>query len=235
METRTLASICVWICLLVAPAARAQFAVIDVGAITQLLAQVQLLENQLKTAQQHLSQAQQAFASTTGGRGMEQLLRGTARNYLPTNWAQLQAVMQSGGGQFGGLAGDVSATVSANAVLSEQALALLHPEVRKRVAEQRQLTALRQSLAREALQSASNRFQSLQQLIDVIPAAVDQKAVLDLQARIAAESAMLANEHIKLLTLSEVVKSQERAEQQQLQEEAILGHGQFATRFQPAP
>ncbi len=37
-------------CLLMAPTARAQFAVIDVGAITQLIAQVELLQDQLTTA-----------------------------------------------------------------------------------------------------------------------------------------------------------------------------------------
>jgi type IV secretion system protein VirB5 len=59
--------------------------------------------------------------------------------------------------------------------------------------------------------------------------------VLDLQARVAAENAMLLNEHSKLLTLSQVVQSQERANQQQLGERALVGQGQFATRFQPVP
>jgi len=66
-------------------------------------------------------------------------------------------------------------------------------------------------------------------------AAGDQKAVLDLQARIASENAMLLNEQSKLRTLTEVVQAQERANQQQMHERAALGHGQFAQRFQPVP
>ena len=221
--------------LLTAPAARAQFAVIDVGAITQLIAEVQLLENQLTTARAHLAQAELEYASMTGGRGMEQLLRGAPRNYLPTSWADLQAVMQGGGGRFGALGGGVSATVAVNAVLSDQALALLPPDVRKEIDDRRRLTALQQNMTRQALLTTSDRFDSLQQLIDTLPAAQDQKAVLDLQERVAAENAMLLNEHSKLLVLAQVVQAQERANQQQVNERAVVGHGEFATRFQPVP
>jgi hypothetical protein len=77
-------------CLLAAPAAHAQFAVIDVGSITQLIAQAKILQAQLSTVQSQLAQAQAAFVSTTGGRGMEQLLAGVQRNYLPADWASLQ-------------------------------------------------------------------------------------------------------------------------------------------------
>jgi type IV secretion system protein VirB5 len=222
-------------CLLAAPATQAQFAVIDVGAITQLIDEVELLQNQLTTAQTHLAQAQMEFVSITGGRGMEALLRGAPRNYLPASWAGLQAVMNGGGGAFGGLAGGVSATAAGNAILPEPWLALLPADVRKQIEERRALTALQQNLTRQALQTTSERFDSLQQLISAIPAAVDQKAVLDLQARIAAENAMLLNEQSKLRTLAEVVQAQERANQQQVWERGLLGHGQFATRFQPVP
>src|SRR5262249_5009967 len=90
-----------WACLLAAPAARAQFAVIDVGAITQLIIQAQTLEEQLATARDHLAQARAEFESITGGRGMERLLGGIDRNYLPATWAALQGVMQPGGGVLG--------------------------------------------------------------------------------------------------------------------------------------
>src|ERR1700712_4111981 len=62
--------------LLVAPPARAQFAVIDIGAITQLITEVEILEDQLTTARAHLAQAQAEYESITGGRGMEALLSG---------------------------------------------------------------------------------------------------------------------------------------------------------------
>jgi type IV secretion system protein VirB5 len=225
----------VGLCFLATPAARAQFAVIDVGAITQLLTQVQILEDQLTTAREHLAQAQAEFNSITGGRGMERLLSGTQRNYLPATWADLQAAMQSAGGIYGVLSGGVAATVAANAVLSPRALSLLPADVREQIETARRLAALQQNLTRQALVSTSNRFASLQQLIDAIPAAQDQKAVLDLQARVSAENSMLQNEQSKLLTLFQLVQAEQHAHQQQVRERAVVGHGQFATRFQPVP
>ena len=218
----------VWVLPLGAPVAQAQFAVIDIGAITQLIAQVLILQNQL-------AQAQLEFASITGGRGMEALLAGTQRNYLPASWPDLQGAMAGAGGGYGALSGGIAATVAANAVLPDPALALLPPDVRKQIEERRRLLALQQNLTRQALLTTSNRFASLQQLIDAIPAAADQKAVLDLQARVSAENAMLQNEHSKLLTLNELVQAEERANEQQVRERALVGHGQFATRFQPVP
>ncbi|MFL6601461.1 MAG: type IV secretion system protein [Steroidobacteraceae bacterium] len=223
------------VCLLTTPAARAQFAVIDVGAITQLITQVEILQDQLTTARDHLAQAQAEFVSMTGGRGMERLLSGTQRNYLPASWADLQGAMQAAGGVYGALSGGVAATVAASAVLSPQALSLLPADVREQIQTARRLTALQQNLTRQALVTTSNRFASLQQLIDAIGAAGDQKAVLDLQARVGAESSMLQNEQSKLLTLFQLVQAEEHANEQQLRERAVVGYGQFASRFQPVP
>ena len=99
----------------------------------------------------------------------------------------------------------------------------------------RRLAALQQNLTRQALLTTSNRFDSLQHLIDAIAAAEDQKAVLDLQARVGAESSMLQNEQSKLLTLFQLVQAEEHTNRQQQRERAVVGHGQFATRFQPVP
>jgi type IV secretion system protein VirB5 len=64
---------------------------------------------------------------------------------------------------------------------------------------------------------------------------VDQKASLDLQARISAELGMLQNEQTKLQALFQATQAQESALRQQARELAIAGQGSFATRFQPVP
>jgi type IV secretion system protein VirB5 len=217
------------------PAAHAQFAVVDVGAIAQLVTQVRTLQDQLTTAQAHLAQAQAEYSSMTGTRGMERLLAGVQRNYLPTNWTELQNVLQSTAGGYGGLANAVLGTVASNAVLSAEQLAGLPPDVRQEINSSRQLSALLENVTQEALASTSARFATLQQLIGAIPAATDQKAALDLQARVSVENAMLQNEQTKLQTLYQLVQAQERAGQQQMRERALSGHGAFASRFQPAP
>jgi type IV secretion system protein VirB5 len=209
--------------------------VIDIGAITQLITEVQILEDQLTTAREHLAQARAEFDSITGGRGMERLLSGIQRNYLPASWADLQGVMQGGGGAYGGLGGAVSATVGQNAVLPDSWLNLLPADVVRQIQSSRRLAALHQNLTRQALITTSNRFATLQQLIQAIGGAADQKAVLDLQARIGSELAMLQNEQSKLATLYQLVQAEEHANREQLRERATLGHGQFNTRFRPVP
>jgi type IV secretion system protein VirB5 len=198
--------------------APAQFAVIDVAAIAQLISQLEVL-------QQQLTQAQQAFESMTGGRGMERLLSGIARNYLPPNWQELQNALRGAAGRYQGLAGQLQATIDANAVLTPADLAGLSPEEREQVEAQRRSAALLQVMTRQALENTSARFDSLQQLIDAIGGAQDQKAILDLQARIQSEQGMLQNEQSKLQSLYQTAQAEEWARRQRSREQALVGIG----------
>ncbi len=217
------------------PAARAQWAVIDVGAIAQLIQEVQTMAQQLATARAQLQSAQQTLQAMSGDRGMEGLLAGTQRNYLPTNWTQITGVSQGQGTGYAGLSADVQSAISANAVLSPQQLATLSSADQRQIQAARQWSAVQQAVAHEALANASGRFAAIQSLIAAIPTAVDQKASLDLQARISAELGMLQNEQTKLQVLFQATQAQESALRQQAREIVIAGQGSFATRFQPVP
>ena len=216
------------------PAARAQWAVIDVGAIAQLIQEVQTLRQQLTTAQAQLNQAEAALATTTGNRGMQLLLGGTNRNYLPTSAAQLIAASQGVSG-YPGLASGVQASINSNAVLSPAQLATLPPPAQQQVVADRQAVALRQAVAAQALSNSSARFAALQGLIAAITSARDQKGILDLQARISAELGMLQNEQTKLQVLAQATEAMSAVNAQREREQVIIGQGQFATRFQPGP
>jgi type IV secretion system protein VirB5 len=226
--------LCVTLAIAVSSTARAQWAVIDVGAIAQLAQEVTTLRQQLLTAEAQLSQAKMALETTTGSRGMQLLLGGTVRNYLPTTSLQLMSTLQ-GTGAFPGLSSDVRAAVSANAVLSPAQLGALAPQDQAQVASARQAVALRQSIAQEALANSSARFAAIQTLISAIATAGDQKAILDLQARIGAELGMLENEQTKLQVLSQASDALGAADAQRAREYAIVGQGRFETRFQPVP
>jgi type IV secretion system protein VirB5 len=229
-------SACLTASIAIAPAARAQWAVIDVGAITQLIQQVQTMAQQLATARAQLQSAQQTLEAMRGDRGMELLLAGTQRNYLPTNWTQVTSVSQGQGtAGYAGLSADVQSAINANAVLSPQQLAALSPADQRQIQAARQWGAVQQAVAHEALANASGRFTAIQSLIAAIPTAVDQKASLDLQTRISAELGMLQNEQTKLQALFQATQAQESALRQQARELVIAGQGSFATRFQPVP
>jgi type IV secretion system protein VirB5 len=220
--------------MLEVPTAHAQWAVVDAPAILQLIKEVQTTAQQLATAKNQLLQAEQALQTMTGDRGMEQLLSGTNRNYLPSNWTQVSGVLQGAGG-FSSLSTDLQSVMSANAVLSPQRLANLPAGGQQLIQSERQWGAMQQALSHQALSSASNRFASLQTLISAISSAADQKGILDLQARISAELGMLQNEQLKVQILNQSTQAQQGSLRQQARELVIDGHGSFNGRFQPVP
>jgi type IV secretion system protein VirB5 len=204
--------------------AHAQFAVIDVASLAQLMQQVTTLEQQVATARSQLAQAQSEYAAITGSRGMEQLLSGTVRNYLPSNWAQISQTLGTGRGSAPALA-SLSSLISANAVLTPAQVASLSPLQQAQVTAARESPALLQATSRAALATSSDRFGQLQQLISAIGGARDSKASLDLTARITAEQGMLQNEQIKLESLYQLAHAQEWARAQRMREQAIADQG----------
>jgi type IV secretion system protein VirB5 len=209
----------------VAPSAHAQFAVVDVGAIAQLIQQVKLIEQELQTAQNDLNQARQAYQSMTGSRGMQNLLSGTNRNYLPSDWTQVLGTLNGSVGTYGALSASIQTAIGANAVLTASAVAALSPAERTLLQSQRQNAALLQGLSEQALSTTSSRFTSMQQLISTIGMATDPKAILDLQARIGAEQAMLSNDQTKLQVLYQAAQAQQWALQQRTREQALADIG----------
>ena len=216
------------------PAARAQWAVVDAPAIAQLIKEVQTMEQQLATARNQLDSANRAIQAMTGDRGMAQLLSGMNRNYLPANYAQMTAALQ-GAGAYPGLSISVRGAVTANAILTPERLATLSPSQQQEIQSTRQWNAMQQTISQQALANVSNRFASIQSLVAAISTAHDQKAILDLQARISGELGMLQNEQTKLQVLYQVTEAQQSILAQQGRERVIDGHGRFETRFQPVP
>lgn len=203
--------------------------VIDVGAIAQLIQQIRTLQQQLTVARDQLTQARDQLRAMTGARNMDRLLAGTVRNYLPADWRHLESVMQGKAAAYGALAASTHALVTANAILSPAQLVALSPDQRAQIEAERRSAAMLQVLAREALVTTSARFAALQQLITAIPAANDQKAILDLNARIEAEQGMLQNEQTKLDVLHQIAQAEERARKQRTRERAIASIGSLRT------
>ena len=146
-KARWLSSVSVLL-LAIAPAAHAQFAVIDIGTITQLIQQILTMKeqldtakNQLDTARNQLNQAKSEFDSMTGGRGMEGLLPGINRNYLPANWSELENALKGAAGAYGAIASSLKNVIDTNAILTTAQIAGLSP------GERAQLEAARRSAA----------------------------------------------------------------------------------------
>jgi type IV secretion system protein VirB5 len=205
--------------------ASAQFAVIDVGAIAQLVQQYMILQQQLTTMNAHLDQARLEYAAMTGGRGMERLLAGTVRNYLPADLNALTGALAGAGAAYGAFSSSAHAFLDANVVLTPDQLASFSPEDRAHLEATRESTAILQALTQQALTNSSGRFDQIQQLINAIPGATDPKAIMDLQARIQAEQGMLAGESNKLQVLFQAMTAKEQADRLRRREQAIADVG----------
>lgn len=197
--------------------------------------QVETLDQALTTARGQLTQAQQEFQAITGSRGMENLLSGTVRNYLPSNVADLISALSQVNSGYSSLSGSIQGAMQANAILTPSQLSALPADQRMRVTAARSTIAMLQGITSSALSNSSSRFSAIQQLISAIGGAADQKAALDLQARIGAEVGMLQNEQTKLQSLYQATQAQQWVNAQQDREAVIAGHGQFIGRFEPLP
>ncbi len=160
-------------------------------------------------AQRTLTQAQQAYASMTGNRGMQTLLSGTNRNYLPATWDQLNGAMNGSGGSYGALGSDVNATVTRNAVLTPAQVSSLSARLAKCTQSASSIHRTSGSRCREPhYRTRAIGSRRSKTLINTMPSATDQKGTLELHTRIGAEQGMLQNEQTKM---GELYKSAEVA------------------------
>jgi type IV secretion system protein VirB5 len=217
------AAVCTALALPAGAPKAAGIPVIDVAAIVQLIQQITYWQQQIQGMVNQLNQLRASYAAITGGRGMEALLpyAGLARNYLPPDYQELLNAANGANGAnstYSALASQVRAAVNATAVLSNGQLSLLSPAERALVEDGRRAAGTIQATTRAALQSTSQRFAALQQLIGAIGTAGDDKAIQDLQGRIAAEQAMLQNEQTKLQTLYQITQADQWANEQRTRE-----------------
>jgi type IV secretion system protein VirB5 len=199
--------------------AKAQWAVVDVGAIAQLIQQLAKMEQAIQTAENQLAQAQAQYQSMTGNRGMQNLLSGVDRNYLVSDFNQLSSALAPG----------IQSHITTNAVLTPAQVAALSPNEQQQLTNARTNSALLQTVSQQAYSNASARFASIQQLINAIPTATDQKGILELHARIAAEHGMLQNESTKLNVLYQAAQAQEWARRQSASEQVVASVGSLRT------
>src|ERR1700730_11139230 len=183
------------------PRANAQWAVVDVGAIAQLIQQLAKMEQAIQTAENQLSQAQAQYQSMTGNRGMQNLLTGVNRNYLVSDFNQLASALAPG----------IQSHITTNAVLTPAQVAALSPSEQQQLMNARTNSALLQTASQQAYSNASARFASIQQLINAIPTATGRKGILELQARTSAEHGMLQSESTKVNVLYHAAQAQEWA------------------------
>jgi len=176
------------------------------------------LKKQYDTMQQQYQQLQQTYQSISGIRNMGDIANNPAlRKYLPSDYQQtLQLGTGVANGQYGGLDGSVNAIKQASKIMDIQDTGL-DPEspAGKAFQNGQNQAALNRVLAEESFKQSGARIDDLQQLLNKVNNAPDEKDIQDLQARIQAEQVMLQNEQLRLASLAQVAQAQKDIANQQ--------------------
>ena len=183
--------------------------VIDATSLTQQILQVvhaveqitQLVE-QVNTAKSQLTTATDTLSSMKGNRGMASILSSA---YDPNMTVMPSSILTSNGLSNASTLGISGAT----AILYDAA---------------NNLSAKYLGQSGKTLQQSKARFSEIMKLVAKVNNAPEQKDILDLQARIGAENAMLQNEMIKLAAL----RAQNEANEAMMQRKREQIHLQFS-------
>lgn len=177
----------------------------NMNQVRQAIKQLKELERQLQVAKEAYNVAKSTHDAMTGSRGMGALVTDVARDYVPTNWRETLDMRSSTNSAFAsrvdeirGMAGNIGQMRLVGA-----------PQSVLDAAENGANTELRaQASAAQMYDRANERFAEIGRLGQRIDTAPDQKAILDLMARVQVENANLQNEMIRQLALAESVEAE---------------------------
>jgi type IV secretion system protein VirB5 len=180
--------------------------VIDIANLIQTVQQVMNDITKIQNQVEQIRALQAQVASINGARNLGTVSDSAAlKNYVPANAYTSINAIDTGG--YGGLTTTARSLRDAGMVYN--CLDLAGPA---RTTCQATLAQPYQQkgLLQDGMRAASGRPAQISSLMGQIDATTDQKAVLEIQARIGAENAMLAHEMSQLQMLSGMADSEER-------------------------
>jgi len=199
--------------------ARAQIVVYDPTSYAKILQQAQTALSQLQQLQQQVAQGQQLLTS------LNQI---SNVNALATSLEQpaLRAVLPDAGAFVSAARGDLTALgalgTRAQAIRGANQLYTPPPgdAAGADLAAAGNRAALNLATGESVADAAAARLTGLKQLESALDTAPNARAVLDLQARIAAEQAMIANDQMRLQGLAMAQAAQDQIQTQRDRERA---------------
>jgi len=196
----------------------AQAPVIDYANLGQAIQQVSAWKTQLEQMRNQLDQARQTYQSLTTSRGFGSILNNPQLlDTLPPNWAQVYRDVQKGG--YRGLTSLGQQVRSANMVYDDCVGKL---GVELTVCQRSQVkSAQDKAFGLEAYDQAQKRLTNIQGMMAQINATSNPKEVAEIQARMGAEQALIANEANKLQLFKMLADAEEKLIQQQKREANI--------------
>lgn len=204
MKTRIMA-IALASAVTLAGSASAQMAVIDLRAIAQARQTVQQLQSQLQ-------QLKQQYNAISGKSNMNSLLNNPQlRKALPADWRKVYDSTANGG--YSGISGPADALSAAEKLTGTAAE--MQASIDKRQAS---IAARNKAMGLGAYDAAEQRLDNIEGLLGQVGQTTDMKRAVDLQSRIAAEQARVANETTKLQLMAMLQANEQRLADQQQQQ-----------------
>ncbi len=173
-----------------------------VQTIQQVLNDITSIQNQV----QQISQLQSQLNSINGVRNLGQVFNSAAlQNYVPAEaYTYVNAINTSG---YGGLNTTAKSLRDAGMVYNCMDLS---GDARTNCQATLAQPYQQKGLLQDAMRSAAGRLTQINALMDQINGTSDQKSVQEIQARIGAESALLAHEMSQVQMLQGMADSEER-------------------------
>ncbi len=206
MNTRLKVAAAVAIALGAGTACAQGIPVIDVANLVQTVQQVVNDITKITNQVQQIGQLQNQLNSINGIRNLGNVFNSPMlRNYVPAEaYTYINAINTSG---YTGLNATAKALRDAGMVYNCMDLAgAARTSCQAALAQPYQ----HKGLLQDAMKSAAGRLAQIDSLMEQINATTDQKSVLEIQARIGAENALLAHELSQLQMLQGMADSEER-------------------------
>ncbi len=233
MRRRILAAAGAALVLALSGPAHAQMAVFDSANYARLLQETQTALKQLQQLQQQVQQGQQLLTSlnqSSNVNGLATVLSQPAlRSFLP-NANLFVSATQGNFTALGSIGASAQVIRSANQLYEAPASDAAGADLM--AAGNR--AALNLATGQAVVQAGATRLTGLQQLQTALNTAANARAVLDLQARLQAEQAMIANDQMRLQGLAMTQAAQAQIQTQRDQERAAAASHARLSLYQSA-
>ena len=191
--------------LVFAPLAKANYPVFDASNFAKMVETVEML-------QRELAELRATYNAVSGTRNLGAILYNPAlRQYLPDDWKGIYDAAAAGG--YAGLSGDLKTIAQAERLRGTVEVQMAAVEARSTRAAQ-----TNKAVAQKAYEGEKARLAEIEGLMQRVNATSDMKGVAEIQARIGAEQAVIANEATKLQLVAMLEEAEEKLEAEQRHE-----------------
>jgi type IV secretion system protein VirB5 len=188
--------------LLFALVAKANYPVFDASNFAKMVETVEML-------QRELAELRATYNAVSGTRNLGAILYNPAlRQYLPDDWRGIYDAAAAGG--YAGLSGNIQTIAQA-----ERLPGTVEAQMDAVRARSTRAAQTNKAVALNAYEGEKARLTEIEGLMQRVNGTSDMKGVAEIQARIGAEQAVIANEATKLQLVAMLQQAEERLEAQQ--------------------